>query len=308
VGVLALILAGWSSNSKYALLGGLRSSAQMVSYEVSMGLSLIGALMFARTLSLSGITVAQASDSVFPGFIVYQPLAFVIFLISGIAENNRAPFDLPEAESELVAGFHTEYSGMRWSLFFMAEYAAMVVVAAVATTVFLGGWYFPGVLKLSGGYGNLYIFLSLVVFIVKMALLLYLYFWLRWTFPRYRYDQLMDLGWKWMIPASLLNIVWTGVTIFALQALNVSGVVATLEPARPGEALLARGLNLTGAGKGLAVLFGLAGLLIAALFLAYLNRHSRDFNLKKQRRQIKLVDVPKGAPAVATTAAAAENA
>jgi NADH-quinone oxidoreductase subunit H len=164
------------------------------------------------------------------------------------------------------------------------------------------------VLKLSGGYGNLYIFLSLVVFIVKMALLLYLYFWLRWTFPRYRYDQLMDLGWKWMIPASLLNIVWTGVTIFALQALNVSGVVATLEPARPGEALLARGLNLTSAGKGLAVLFGLAGLLIAALFLAYLNRHSRDFNLKKQRRQIKLVDVPKGAPAVATTAAAAENA
>src|ERR671939_1735217 len=124
VGVLALILAGWSSNSKYALMGALRSSAQMVSYEVSMGLSLIGALMFARTLSLSGITTAQASDSVW--FILYQPLAFGIFLISGIAENNRAPFDLPEAESELVAGFHTEYSGMRWSLFFMAEYAAMV--------------------------------------------------------------------------------------------------------------------------------------------------------------------------------------
>src|SRR4030095_1871428 len=141
VGVLALILAGWSSNSKYALLGGLRSSAQMVSYEVAMGLSLIGALMFARTLVLSGITVAQSSDSVW--FIFYQPLAFVIFLISGIAENNRAPFDLPEAESELVAGFHTEYSGFRWSLFFMAEYAAMVVVASVATTVYLGGWYFP---------------------------------------------------------------------------------------------------------------------------------------------------------------------
>jgi NADH-quinone oxidoreductase subunit H len=308
VGVLALILAGWSSNSKYALLGGLRSSAQMVSYEVSMGLSLIGALMFARTLSLSGITVAQASDSVFPGFIIYQPLAFVIFLISGIAENNRAPFDLPEAESELVAGFHTEYSGMRWSLFFMAEYAAMVVVAAVATTVFLGGWYLPGVLRLAGGYNNLYVLLSLVVFIVKMALLLYLYFWLRWTFPRYRYDQLMDLGWKWMIPASLLNIVWTGVTIFALQALDVSGTLTTLEPARPGEALLARGLNLTGVGKGVAVAFGLAGLAIGALSLAYLNRHSRDFNLRKQRRQIKLVDVPKGAPAVAASAAAADNA
>jgi NADH-quinone oxidoreductase subunit H len=308
VGVLALILAGWSSNSKYALLGGLRSSAQMVSYEVSMGLSLIGALMFARTLSLSGITVAQASDSVFPGFIVYQPLAFVIFLISGIAENNRAPFDLPEAESELVAGFHTEYSGMRWSLFFMAEYAAMVVVAAVATTVFLGGWYFPGVLWAAGGYNNLYIFLSLVVFILKMAGLLYLYFWLRWTFPRYRYDQLMDLGWKWMIPASILNIVWTGVTVFTLQALDASGALKTLEPARPGEALLARGLNLTGPGKGVAVAFGLAGLFIAALFLAYINRHSRDFNLKKQRREIKLVDVPQGAPAVARAAAAADNA
>ncbi|HEX8147845.1 MAG TPA: NADH-quinone oxidoreductase subunit NuoH [Pyrinomonadaceae bacterium] len=302
VGVLALILAGWSSNSKYALLGGLRSSAQMVSYEVSMGLSLVGALMFARTLSLSGITTAQSSDSVW--FIFYQPLAFVIFLVSGIAENNRAPFDLPEAESELVAGFHTEYSGMRWSLFFMAEYAAMVVVAAVATTVFLGGWYFPFVLRLAGGYNNLYVFLSLVVFVVKTALLLYLYFWLRWTFPRYRYDQLMDLGWKWMIPASLVNIVWTGVTIFALQALHASGALKTLEPARPGQSLLARGLNLTGAGKGVGVAFGLAGLFIAALFLAYLNRHSRDFNLKKQRREIKLVDVPKGAPAVATTAAA----
>ena len=298
VGVLALILAGWSSNSKYALLGGLRSSAQMVSYEVSMGLSLIGALMFARTLSLSGITVAQSSDSIW--FIFYQPLAFVIFLISGIAENNRAPFDLPEAESELVAGFHTEYSGMRWSLFFMAEYAAMVVVAAVATTVFLGGWYFPYVLWLAGGYGNLYIFLSLVVFIVKMALLLYLYFWLRWTFPRYRYDQLMDLGWKWMIPASILNIVWTAVTVFTLQALDGWQGLDTIESRRPGGPLLESGLNLTGTGKGVAIIFGLAGLLIAALFLGYLNRHSRDFNLRKQRRQIRLVDVPQGAPAVAT--------
>src|SRR5512132_953515 len=165
VGVLALILAGWSSNSKYALLGALRSSAQMVSYEVSMGLSLIGALMFARTLSLSGITLAQASDSIW--FILYQPLAFGIFLVSGIAENNRAPFDLPEAESELVAGFHTEYSGFRWSLFFMAEYAAMVIVSAVAVTVFLGGWYAPFVYRLTeaNGYHNLYVIVSLLVFL-----------------------------------------------------------------------------------------------------------------------------------------------
>jgi NADH-quinone oxidoreductase subunit H len=294
VGVLALILAGWSSNSKYALLGGLRSSAQMVSYEVSMGLSLIGALMFARTLSLSGITAAQASDSVW--FFLYQPLALVLFLVSGIAENNRAPFDLPEAESELVAGFHTEYSGMRWSLFFMAEYAAMVVVAGVATTVFLGGWYFPGVLRLAGGYNNIYVILSLIFFIAKCAILLYIYFWLRWTFPRYRYDQLMDLGWKWLIPASLLNIVWTGLTVFTIQALDGWRGMKTMEP-------LTRGLRLTATGKGVAIAFGWAGLLLAAVFLALLNHRSRDFNLKTQRRQVRLVDVPKGKPAVAATAA-----
>src|SRR5947208_2672906 len=166
VGVLALILAGWSSNSKYALMGALRSSAQMVSYEVSMGLSLIGALMFARTLSLSGIVATQAADSIW--YIVYQPVGFLIFLISGIAENNRAPFDLPEAESELVAGFHTEYSGFRWSLFFMAEYAAMVVVSAVATTLYLGGWYFPFVYRLTvAGWHNVYVAVSVLVFIVK---------------------------------------------------------------------------------------------------------------------------------------------
>src|SRR5688500_15826513 len=163
VGVLALILAGWSSNSRYALLGGLRSSAQMVSYEAEMGLSLISALTFARTLSLSGFVAAQGSDAIW--YIVYQPAGFFLFLISGIAENNRAPFDLPEAESELVAGFHTEYSGMRWSLFFMAEYAAMVVVTAVATTVYLGGWYFPFVHQLeASGYHNLYVIVSLLVF------------------------------------------------------------------------------------------------------------------------------------------------
>ncbi|MBC7931023.1 MAG: NADH-quinone oxidoreductase subunit NuoH [Rubrivivax sp.] len=298
VGVLALILAGWASNSKYALLCGLRSSAQMVSYEVSMGLSLIGALMFARTLSLSGITLAQASDSVW--FIAYQPLAFAVFLISGIAENNRAPFDLPEAESELVAGFHTEYSGMRWSLFFMAEYAAMVVVCAVAVTVYLGGWYFPGVLKIAGGYNNIYIFLSLIVFVAKCGVLLYVYFWLRWTFPRYRYDQLMDLGWKWLIPASLLNVVWSALTIFAVQALDGWNGMDTIES-------LGRGLNLTAYGKGVAIAFGWAGLLVAAAFLGALNWRSRDFNLKKQRRQIRLVDVPKGKPAVAATAAASEG-
>ena len=293
VGVLALILAGWSSNSKYALLGGLRSSAQMVSYEVAMGLSLIGALMFARTLSLSGIVDAQGTDSVW--FVLYQPSAFLLFLISGIAENNRAPFDLPEAESELVAGFHTEYSGMRWSLFFMAEYAAMVVVSAVAATVFLGGWYFPFVYRLEeAGYHNLYVAVSLLVFLVKVSIILYIYFWLRWTLPRFRYDQLMDIGWKWLIPAALINIALSAIAIFLVQALNGYRGLRTIESLSPQ-------LNLTATGKGIVIALGLAGLFVTAAMLARINWRSRDFNLKVQRRNIKLVNVPQGKPAVSAS-------
>lgn len=297
VGVLALILAGWSSNSKYALLGGLRSSAQMVSYEVAMGLSIVGALMFARTLSLSGIVNAQQSDALF--FIFYQPLGFLTFLISGIAENNRAPFDLPEAESELVAGFHTEYSGMRWSLFFMAEYAAMVVVSAVATTLYLGGWYFPFVFRLTEaqGYHTLYVIVSLLVFLGKMTFLLYLYFWLRWTLPRFRYDQLMDIGWKWLIPTALVNIVLTALAVFTVQAVDGWKGIKTIES-------MGQGLNLTGAGKAIMIVFGLLGVLIAAGVLSTINWRSRDFNLKKQRRNIRLVNLPKGRPAVAPPPAA----
>ncbi|MDT7602732.1 MAG: NADH-quinone oxidoreductase subunit [Acidobacteriota bacterium] len=300
VGVLALILAGWSSNSKYALLGGLRSSAQMVSYEVAMGLSLIGALIFARTLSMSGIVLAQARDSIW--FFLYQPLGLVIFMISGIAENNRAPFDLPEAESELVAGFHTEYSGMRWSLFFMAEYAAMGVVSAVATAVYLGGWYFPFVFKLTeaNGYHGLYVALSLLIFIAKMAVLLYLYFWFRWTFPRYRYDQLMDLGWKWMIPASLLNITLTAISVFVVQALDGWHGMHTIVSLR-------RGLQLTPEGKAIMIGFGILSVFVALGVLSSINWRSRDFNLKKQRRKIRLVNPPQGAPAVAPVATASEG-
>lgn len=307
VGVLALILAGWSSNSKYSLMGGLRSSAQMVSYEVAMGLSLIGALMFARTLSLSGIVNAQAVDGPLP-FLFYQPLGFITFLIAGIAENNRAPFDLPEAESELVAGFHTEYSGMRWSLFFMAEYAAMVVVSGVATAVYLGGWYLPGVYRFTEIYhqaamanGNpegaplyhgLYVAIGILVFMVKMAVLLYVYFWLRWTFPRYRYDQLMDLGWKWLIPATLTNIVWTALAIFTVQAVDGWSGIKTIES-------LSHGLNLTASGKSLMIGFGFTGLLVTGGVLSTINWRSRDFNLKGQRRNIRVVkNVPIGNPAV----------
>ena len=292
VGVLALILAGWSSNSKYALLGALRSSAQMVSYEVSMGLAIIGALMFARTLSLSGVVYAQASDSIW--FVLYQPIGFVIFVIAGIAENNRAPFDLPEAESELVAGFHTEYSGFRWSLFFMAEYAAMVVVTAVATTLYLGGWYFPFVYQLTEarGYHNAYVAISLVVFLAKMGVLLYLYFWLRWTLPRFRYDQLMDIGWKWMLPAALINIVVSALAVGVIQGLDVRGV-DTIHAVDVG-----RGLALTPTGKAIAIGIGVGNVLLTAGILSLINWRSRDFNLKKQRRQIRLVDLPKGKPAV----------
>lgn len=291
VGVLATILAGWSSNSKYALLGALRSSAQMVSYEVSMGLSIIGALMFARTLSLSGIVGAQASDSIW--FLVYQPIGFVIFVIAGIAENNRAPFDLPEAESELVAGFHTEYSGMRWSLFFMAEYAAMVVVTAVATALYLGGWYFPFVYRLEAhGYHNLYVALSVIIFLAKTGLLLYLYFWLRWTLPRFRYDQLMDIGWKWLLPASLINIVTSAMAIITLQGFDGWRGMHTIDS-------ITRGLNLTASGKAIAIAFGVGNLFLTAGILSLINWRARDFNLKKQRRKIRLVDLPKGRPAVA---------
>jgi NADH-quinone oxidoreductase subunit H len=273
------------------LLGALRSSAQMVSYEVSMGMAIIGALMFARTLSLSGVVAAQASNSIW--FILYQPVGFVIFLISGIAENNRAPFDLPEAESELVAGFHTEYSGFRWSLFFMAEYAAMVVVTAVATTLYLGGWYFPFVYRLTEARGlhNVYVVISLVVFLAKAGLLLYLYFWLRWTLPRFRYDQLMDLGWKWMLPAALINIVVTAIGVTVIQALDNPGGQRMIKS-------LTSGLGLTAGGKAIAIAFGFGNLFITAGILSLINWRARDFNLKKQRRQIRLVDLPKGRPAV----------
>lgn len=291
VGVLALILAGWSSNSKYALLGGLRSSAQMVSYEVAMGLSLVGALMFARTLSLSGVVNAQAMDSIW--FVFYQPAGFLIFLVSGIAENNRAPFDLPEAESELVAGFHTEYSGMRWSLFFMAEYAAMVVVSAIAVTVYLGGWYFPFVYGLTEakGHHNLYVIVSLIVFIAKLLAVLYLYFWLRWTLPRFRYDQLMDIGWKWLIPSALINIGLSAFAVFLVQGLDGWRGYKLIER-------IAGGLNLTAGGKGVMIAMGLVGLVATGLLLSKINWRSRDFNLKVQRRNIRLVNLPQGKPAV----------
>jgi NADH-quinone oxidoreductase subunit H len=199
VGVYGVILAGWSSNNKYSLLGALRSAAQMISYELSLGLSLIGVIMISQSLSLVEIVDSQAKY----WFVILQPLGFLIYAISAIAETNRCPFDLPEAETELVAGFHTEYSSMKFALFFMAEYANIITVSAIAVTFFFGGWrgpYLPPV----------------VWFLIKMALCIFFFIWLRSTFPRFRYDQLMKFGWKILLPVALANILITGLVIILL--------------------------------------------------------------------------------------------
>ena len=207
IGVYGLILGGWSSNNKFSLMGGLRSAAQMISYEVPQGLSLVGPLMLAGSLSLVQVVEAQRRAGWW--YVVPQCVAFFIYLVAGVAESNRNPFDLPEAESELVAGFHTEYSGMRFALFFLGEYANMIVISAVATTLFLGGWLrpFPNVAAL----GFLDPVPGVVWFFLKVCVFLFVYIWFRGTFPRYRFDQLMDLGWKWMIPLALANILVTAV-------------------------------------------------------------------------------------------------
>ena len=206
IGVYGLIIGGWSSNSKFSLMGGLRSAAQMISYEVPQGLALVGPLMLAGTMSLVGIVEAQKNAHWW--YIVPQIVAFFIYLVAGVAETNRNPFDLPEAESELVAGFHTEYSGMRFALFFLGEYANMIVISAVATTLFLGGWLRP--FPNAAALGFLDLVPGPIWFFLKMAVFLFAYIWFRGTFPRYRFDQLMDLGWKWMIPLALANIFITG--------------------------------------------------------------------------------------------------
>lgn len=190
---IGIVIAGWASNNKYSLLGGMRAAAQQISYEVPMLLSVLGVVMVAGTLSTVSIVEAQKNS----WFILLQPLGFLIYLITMVAELNRVPFDMPEAESELVAGFNVEYSGMRWALFFLAEYSNMFLVSAIAVTLFLGGWKGP--------------FLPpLVWFLIKTYLLVFFIIWLRGTLPRIRVDQLMDLGWKVLLPISLLNIGLTG--------------------------------------------------------------------------------------------------
>jgi NADH-quinone oxidoreductase subunit H len=216
--VYGVTLAGWSSNNKYSLMGGIRSSAQMISYELAVGLSIIGVLMLTGSLSMVAIVEAQSGL----WFIIKQPLGFIIFLICGIAECNRTPFDLPEAESELVAGFHVEYSSMKFALFFMAEYAHMIVMGALVTTLFLGGWHLPFVdissFQPATLFGQLVVsLLPIGVFCAKVFLIMFFIIWLRATYPRLRYDQLMKFGWKVLFPLALFNIVLTAI----LQIVNL---------------------------------------------------------------------------------------
>ena len=196
LGVFGIVMAGWASNSKYSLLGALRSAAQMLSYEIFLGFSVIGPLMLAGSMNLQEIVHAQSDV----WFVFYQPIAFIVFFIAAMAETNRAPFDLPEAETELVAGFHTEYSGMKFAFFFLAEYANMFVVSTVGIVLFFGGWDGPDFIPLPG----------FVWYALKLSVFMFVFIWLRATLPRYRYDQLMRVGWKFMFPLVMINIFLTG--------------------------------------------------------------------------------------------------
>lgn len=209
LGVYGIVLAGWSSNSKYSLMGGLRASAQMISYELSAGLAIVSVFMLSGTLSLNKIVELQSGLGGFEWYLFKQPLAAFMFFICSLAEINRTPFDLPEAETELVSGFCTEYSSMKYAMFFMAEYANMVTVCALTATLFLGGWNGPLAVAVP--------LLGPVYFVAKVYFLMFVCMWIRATLPRYRYDQLMHLGWKVLLPLSLANIVVTGIIGFFIK-------------------------------------------------------------------------------------------
>ncbi len=226
LGVFGITLAGWSSNNKYSLLGGLRSSAQMISYEIAMGLSIIPVLLLAGNVTMDAIVKQQAMGG---WNVLNLSVAFLTFLISAFAETNRLPFDLPEAESELVAGYHTEYSSMKFSMFFIAEYANMLTASGMMATLFLGGWDIPFTSwDNTGDPSVLKTLLTLVSFALKAGFFLFFYMWIRWTLPRFRYDQLMSLGWKFLLPLSLGYIVLIASALLALQALGIQqGVLQT---------------------------------------------------------------------------------
>lgn len=206
LGVYGITLSGWSSNNKYSLLGALRASAQMISYELSLGLSLVGVVLVSGSIQIDEIIRAQSNV----WNIFYQPVGFIIFLVSAFAETNRLPFDLPEAEPELVAGYHTEYSGMKFGAFYLAEYTNIITASLLMTALFLGGWYFPFVDIYKGLSPNLSAILQVIVFFLKASVVIFLFMLVRWTLPRFRYDQLMRLGWQVLLPLALLNVLVTG--------------------------------------------------------------------------------------------------
>ena len=202
-------LGGWASNNKFGLLGGVRATAQMISYEIGLGLVIISVAMQYSSLSLKEIVEAQAGSGFFGWGCFHQPLAFLMFVVCAFAENNRLPFDMPECEAELVGGFHTEYSSMKFGMFFQGEYIAMVSMGAITAALFLGGWHYPGYAALKEVSVNLAALLSLVAFAVKVLLFICFQIWVRWTLPRFRYDQMMGLGWKALIPVALANLMLT---------------------------------------------------------------------------------------------------
>lgn len=205
LGVYGIVLAGWSSNNKFSLIGGLRSSAQMISYELALGLSIVSVLLW--TSSLDMVEIVRSQTGLWN--IIRQPIGFIIFFIASLAETNRVPFDLPEAEAELVAGYHTEYSSMKFAMFFMTEYINLVTAASVATTLFLGGWHGPFVEQ--------YPALSLVYFVIKVFILIFIFMWIRFTLPRFRYDQLMRFGWTILLPAAMINIILTATIVLLIN-------------------------------------------------------------------------------------------
>jgi NADH-quinone oxidoreductase subunit H len=212
MGVYGIVLAGWASNSKYSLLGGLRSSAQMISYELSYATALASVILLAGSLSLREVVDSQSGywfGFIPQWFVFLQPLGFIIYMIAGVAETNRAPFDFPEAEQELVAGYNTEYSSVRFALFPQAEYINMATMSAVATDLYLGGWHWP----IPDSFG-----LGWLNFLLKVGIILFVYIWVRWTVPRYRYDQLMMFGWKWLFPASVINLILTAAAVLYFNA------------------------------------------------------------------------------------------
>jgi NADH-quinone oxidoreductase subunit H len=248
LGVYGLVLAGWSSGSKYSLLGGLRSSAQMISYEIAMGLSIIAVLILVGNVTLSEVVRVQ-QQSVW--FVLALTLSFIFFVVSALAETNRLPFDLPETESELVSGYHTEYSSMKFAMFFMAEYANIITGAALITTLFFGGWDVPFTAWDEGEPTVFKSLISLLVFGAKTVFFTYVYIWIRWTLPRFRFDQLMQLGWKFMLPMLLgyimviATVVWIlgvddqarlgvghGLVLFAVNLVFVYGVFWMLDQGR----------------------------------------------------------------------------